>query len=81
MSKTGDIYKQVFLRLPAAIVSDNAVAETVNKEIAQRKQEGQALSEDDWKELIFFGCCRGQEEGFENGFKYALAMIFECLSS
>ena len=82
MSKLQDIYQRAYNNTPAATGDDNTVGEAVREQIEYEKsQAGGTLSEDKWSDLVYFGAGCGQARGFESGFKYALELIFESLSS
>ena len=81
MSKIKEIYSEAYARTPAALADDNAVGEAVNEQVKiARQQNGGALSEEEWSDLVCLGTSYGQEQGFKSGFKYALSLIFESLS-
>ncbi len=80
MSKLQDIYQRAYNNTPAATVDDNTVGEAVREQIEREKSRaGGTLSEDEWSDLVCLGTSYGQAQGFESGFRYALALIFESL--
>ena len=82
MSKLQDIYQRAYNNTPAATVDDNTVGEAVRAQIEREKSRaGGRLSEDEWSDLVCLGTSYGQAQGFESGFRYALALIFESLSN
>ncbi|WP_306534549.1 hypothetical protein [[Ruminococcus] torques] len=82
MSKLQDIYQRAYNNTPAATVDDNTVGEAVREQIEREKSRaGGTLSEDEWSDLVCLGTSYGQAQGFESGFRYALALIFESLSN
>ena len=82
MSKLQDIYQRAYNNTPAATVDDNTVGEAVREQIERDKSRaGGTLSEDEWSDLVCLGTSYGQAQGFESGFRYALALIFESLSN
>ena len=82
MSKLQDIYQRAYNNTPAATVDDNTVGEAVREQIEREKSRaGGPLSEDEWSDLVCLGTSYGQAQGFESGFRYALALIFESLSN
>lgn len=82
MSKLQDIYQRAYNNTPAATVDDNTVGEAVREQIEREKgRAGGTLSEDEWSDLVCLGTSYGQAQGFESGFRYALALIFESLSN
>ena len=82
MSKLQDIYQRAYNNTPAATVDDNTVGEAVRAQIEREKiRAGGTLSEDEWSDLVCLGTSYGQAQGFESGFRYALALIFESLSN
>lgn len=82
MSKLQDIYQRAYNNTPAATVDDDTVGEAVRAQIEREKSRaGGPLSEDAWSDLVCLGTSYGQAQGFESGFRYALALIFESLSN
>ena len=82
MSKLQDIYQRAYNQTSDATVDDNTVGEAVRKEVEREKSRaGGTLSEDEWSDLVCLGTSYGQAQGFESGFRYALALIFESLSN
>ena len=76
MSKLTDIYERAYNNTPAATVDDNTVGEAVREQIEREKsQVGGSLSDDKWSDLVCLGTSYGQAQGF----KYALALMFESL--
>ncbi len=47
----------------------------------EKSRAGGTLSEDEWSDLVCLGTSYGQAQGFESGFRYDLALIFESLSN
>ena len=81
MKKLKDIYQRAY-RTSAAISDDDTVGEAVQEQIdIARSRAGGTLSEEEWSDLVCLGTSYGQEQGFESGFRYALALIFESLSN
>ena len=82
MSKLQDIYQRAYNNTPAATVDDDTVGEAVREQIEREKSRSSGtLSEDEWSEQVRHGTSYGQAQGFESGFRYALALIFESLSN
>lgn len=82
MSKLQDIYQRAYNNTPAAAADDNSIDEEIREMIEYEKNQADGtLSEDKWSDLVYYGAGCGQARGFESGFKYALALIFETLSS
>ena len=82
MSKLQDIYQRAYNQTSDATGDDNTVGEAVRKEVEREKSRaGGTLSEDEWSDLVCLGTSDGQAQGFESGFRYALALIFESLSN
>lgn len=76
MSKLQDIYQRAYNNTPAATVDDNTVGEAVREQIEREKSRTGGRSD-----LVCLGTSYGQAQGFESGFRYALALIFESLSN
>ena len=80
MEQIRTIYREVFSKSPAAIGADQKLTEEIEQEIEERKRRaGQALTEEEWTDLVFAGSSYGQIQGFESGFQYAMALIAESL--
>lgn len=80
MNQIRIIYREVFSKSPAAIGADQNLTEEIEQEIEERKRRaGQALTEEEWTDLVFAGSSYGQIQGFESGFQYAMALMVESL--
>ena len=80
MEQIRTIYREVFSKSPAAIGADQKLTEEIEQEIEERKRRaGQALTEEEWTDLVFAGSSYGQIQGFESGFQYAMALMVESL--
>ena len=80
MEQIRTIYREVFSKSPAALGADQKLTEEIEKEIEERKRRaGQALTEEEWTDLVFVGSSYGQIQGFESGFQYAMALMVESL--
>ena len=68
MEQIRTIYREVFSKSPAAIGADQKLTEEIEQEIEERKRRaGQALTEEEWTDLVFAGSSYGQIQGFESG--------------
>ena len=80
MEQIRTIYREVFSKSPAALGADQKLTEEIEKEIEERKRRaGQALTEEEWTDLVFAGSSYGQIQGFESGFQYAMTLMAESL--
>lgn len=80
MEQIRTIYRDVFSKSPAALGADQKLTEEIEQEIEERKRRaGQALTEEEWTDLVFVGSSYGQIQGFESGFQYAMALMVESL--
>ena len=76
MEQIRTIYREVFSKSPA----DQKLTEEIEQEIEERKRRaGQALTEEEWTDLVFAGSSYGQMQGFESGFQYAITLMVESL--
>ena len=51
----------------------------IREEIVDRIEEPAGMTKESVADLIYAGSSYGQKAGFESGFNYAIALIFESL--
>ena len=76
MEQIRTIYREVFSKSPAAIGADQKLTEEIEE---RKRRAGQALTEEEWTDLVFAGSSYGQIQGFESGFRYAMTLMAESL--
>lgn len=81
MTRISQIYKTAYSNTAAAISADRTLTERINREVIEPVHSFVELKENQYTDLIFAGSGIGQEQGFQEGFRYALALIFESLAS
>lgn len=81
MSRIGNIYTESYSKSSAAISADGKLSETIQEEIVDRIGEPASMTKESVADLIYAGSSYGQKAGFESGFNYAIALIFESLMS
>lgn len=80
MTRINKVYANAYNKTPAAIVADNELSEQIRKELVDKMKKPDSLTEEAIADLIYAGSSYGQAQGFESGFKYAMALIFESLA-
>lgn len=76
MEQIRTIYREVFSKSPAALGADQKLTEEIEE---RKRRAGQALTEEEWTDLVFAGSSYGQIQGFESGFQYAMTLMAESL--
>lgn len=81
MTRIGNIYTESFGKLPDAMTGDKKLTEMIQKEVIDKLGEPSGITKEGLADLIYAGGSCGQKCGFESGFRYALALIFESLNN
>lgn len=79
MSKINEIYNQLYGETPEGERMDNEITDSIKQNIINPIKDFSTLSREEFTELIYAGSSCGQAKGFEGGFQYAVALIFESL--
>lgn len=79
MSKISEIYTELYGETPEGERADDEVTNSIKQNLINPIEDFSTLSRDEITDLIFAGSSCGQAKGFEGGFQYAVALIFESL--
>lgn len=79
MTKISGIYTELYGKTPEAIATDTELSDKIKEEILDPVEDFSKLTRQECEDRVFFGSSYGQKQGFESGFKYAMALIFESL--
>lgn len=78
ISRIQEIYKEVYRKSSMADIKDEQLSEKVEEHLS-KVTDYQSLTEKEIGDLVFVGSSEGQAQGFQEGFRYAMALVFESL--
>lgn len=80
MGRVERIYSAAYNNTPAARESDGRLTDIIHEKVLAGMKDINNMSLEDCTDLVFAGSSYGQAEGFVCGFRYAVALILECLN-
>ncbi len=80
ISRISAIYQEAYSKSSMADIKDKKLSDELQKELDSITDYG-ALTRDEIEDIICAGSSMGQAQGFREGFRYAVALLFESLIS
>lgn len=78
ISRIDEIYKDVYGHTSMAHIKDAQLSEKVKETLESIHDQGN-LTREAIGDLVYTGSSIGQAQGFREGFRYAMSLIFESL--
>lgn len=78
ISRIAEIYQEVYSKSSMAEIKDKQLSDIIQKRL-EEVPDHENFTRQTVGDLVFAGSSEGQAQGFREGFRYAMALVFESL--
>lgn len=78
ISRIAEIYQEVYSKSSMAEIKDKQLSDIIQKRL-EAVPDHENFTRQTIGDLVFAGSSEGQAQGFREGFRYAMALVFESL--
>lgn len=78
ISRIQEIYREVYRKSSMAEIKDRQLSDIIQRRL-EEIPDHENLTRQAIGDLVFAGSSEGQAQGFREGFRYAMALVFESL--